>query len=99
MNDVELFPGDSVTYYVEVEDNDAFSGHKTARSPAYKLRLKTLSELYAKVRAHGGRFTQVPVPHHPRRLGRRSGGRLVPILRATKELIVLRSRLNRDHPE
>jgi len=57
------------------------------------------AELYAKVRAHGGRFTQVPVPHHPRRLGRRSGGRLVPILRATKELIVLRSRLNRDHPE
>jgi glycosyltransferase involved in cell wall biosynthesis len=57
------------------------------------------AELYAKVRAHGGRFAQVPVPHHPRRLGRRSGGRLVPILRAMKELVILRTRLGRDCPD
>jgi hypothetical protein len=32
-------------------------------------------------------------------LGRRSGGRLVPILRAMKELVILRSRLGRDRPD
>ncbi len=51
------------------------------------------AELYYQVRRHGGRIVQVPVPHHPRRLGRRSGGRLIPILRAIKELVLLRLRL------
>lgn len=51
------------------------------------------AELYWRVATHGGSYAQVPVPHHPRRLGRRSGGRLVPILRASKELVVLRLRL------
>ena len=50
------------------------------------------AELYWKVQAHGGRFEQVGVPHHPRRMGRRSGGRLIPILRATKELVEIRFR-------
>lgn len=49
LDDLGLFPGDFVTYYVEAEDNDDFSGHKTARSPTYRLRLQTLSELYAQV--------------------------------------------------
>jgi len=53
------------------------------------------AELYWGVRARGGSFAQVPVSHHPRRMGRRSGGRLVPILRATKELVTLRLRLAR----
>ena len=44
-----LFPGDFISYYVEVEDNDAFSGHKTARTPTYRLRLPTLGEIYAKI--------------------------------------------------
>jgi glycosyltransferase involved in cell wall biosynthesis len=56
------------------------------------------AELYWKVRACGGTFAQVPVPHHPRRLGRRSGGRLIPILRATRELVTLRLRLRRFRP-
>ena len=50
------------------------------------------AELYWKVRSHGGRFVQVGIPHHPRRMGRRSGGRLIPILRATKELVQIRLR-------
>ncbi|HEY4887532.1 MAG TPA: glycosyltransferase family 2 protein [Candidatus Dormibacteraeota bacterium] len=50
------------------------------------------AELYWKVQEHGGKFVQVGVPHHPRRMGRRSGGRLVPILRATKELAAIRFR-------
>ncbi|HZV50223.1 MAG TPA: glycosyltransferase family 2 protein [Candidatus Dormibacteraeota bacterium] len=55
-------------------------------------------ELYYRVRELGGRFVQVPVPHYPRRLGRRSGGRLIPILRAIKELVLLRWRLYREGP-
>lgn len=50
------------------------------------------AELYWKVRSHGGQFVQVGIPHHPRRMGRRSGGRLIPILRATKELVQIRLR-------
>jgi glycosyltransferase involved in cell wall biosynthesis len=50
------------------------------------------AELYWKVQEHGGRYVQVGVPHHPRRMGRRSGGRLVPILRAMKELAEIRFR-------
>jgi glycosyltransferase involved in cell wall biosynthesis len=53
-------------------------------------------ELYYRVRKLGGRFVQVPVSHYPRRLGRRSGGRLIPILRAIKELLLLRWRLYRE---
>jgi glycosyltransferase involved in cell wall biosynthesis len=54
------------------------------------------AELYFKVRRAGGRYVQVAVPHHPRRLGRRSGGRLVPILRAVRDLVVLRWRISRE---
>ncbi|MGH7765533.1 MAG: glycosyltransferase family 2 protein [Candidatus Dormibacteraceae bacterium] len=50
------------------------------------------AELYWKVGTHGGRYVQVGVPHHPRRMGRRSGGRLIPILRAAKELVQIRWR-------
>ncbi|HUZ87260.1 MAG TPA: glycosyltransferase family 2 protein [Candidatus Baltobacterales bacterium] len=50
------------------------------------------AELYWKVRSHGGKFVQVGIPHHPRRMGRRSGGRLIPILRATRELVQIRLR-------
>ncbi|HZM14782.1 MAG TPA: DUF4175 family protein [Candidatus Krumholzibacteria bacterium] len=44
-----LFPGDFVSYWIEVEDNDAISGHKTARTPTYRLRLPSLGELYAEL--------------------------------------------------
>ena len=47
LNEVGLYPGDYVSFYVEVEDNDEFSGHKTARTPTLRLRLPTLAELYA----------------------------------------------------
>jgi glycosyltransferase involved in cell wall biosynthesis len=54
------------------------------------------AELYWNVQVQGGRFAQVPVPHHPRRMGRRSGGRLIPILRACKELALIRLRRYRE---
>src|SRR6185436_4270755 len=37
LEDVGLYPGDYVSYYAEAEDNDDFSGHKTARSTTYRL--------------------------------------------------------------
>lgn len=49
LNDQNLFPGDFITYYIEVEDNDEYSGHKPARTPTYRLRLPTLGEIYAKI--------------------------------------------------
>jgi DNA-binding transcriptional regulator YiaG len=49
-----LFPGDFVEYYVEVEDNDAVSGHKTARTPVHRLRLQSLTELYADIQSKDG---------------------------------------------
>jgi len=48
------------------------------------------AEMYWKVGRLGGRYVQVGVPHHPRTMGRRSGGRLIPILRASKELVQIR---------
>lgn len=57
---VGLFPGDHIAYYVEVQDNDAFSGKKTAKSPVYKLRLQTLGELYAEIQQQDeSRMTQL----------------------------------------
>ena len=92
-----------LTFRLPIRDvNCALKIVKTDMLRRFRLEARSAlinAELYAKVRAHGGCFAQVPVPHHPRRLGRRSGGRLVPILRATKELVVLRSRLGRDQPD
>ena len=51
------------------------------------------AELYLKARRGGWRVMQVPVPHYPRRAGRRSGARPRAILRAMKELILFRVRL------
>lgn len=51
------------------------------------------AELYIKARMGGWRVVQVPVPHHPRRGGVRSGARPRAIARAIKELIVFRVRL------
>ncbi|MBO0709218.1 MAG: glycosyltransferase family 2 protein [Candidatus Dormibacteraeota bacterium] len=51
------------------------------------------AELYLKARMGRWRVVQVPVPHYPRRAGRRSGARPKAILRAIKELIWFRVRL------
>lgn len=53
------------------------------------------TELYFKCQRSGLRVVQVPVPHHPRIAGVRSGARLIPILRAIRDLIWLRLRLAR----
>lgn len=51
------------------------------------------TELYFKASRAGFRIAQVGIPHHPRLAGVRSGGRVRPILRAIRELVVLRWRL------
>ena len=85
-----------MTLNISVRDvNCALKVMRTDVLRQFQLRSKSAlinAELYWKVQAHGGRFVQVGVPHHPRRMGRRSGGRLIPILRATKELVEIRFR-------
>ncbi len=41
-----LTPGDVVEYYVQVWDNDAVAGYKSARTPTYTLRFPSLTEQY-----------------------------------------------------
>ena len=53
------------------------------------------TELYFKSQRSGLRIVQVPVAHHPRTAGVRSGARLIPILRAVRDLVWLRLRLAR----
>jgi hypothetical protein len=45
----DLFPGDVITYYVSVADNDALTGPKYARTDAYVARVPTVSELYSEI--------------------------------------------------
>ncbi|MBD3167899.1 MAG: hypothetical protein GF307_00355 [candidate division Zixibacteria bacterium] len=42
-----LIPGDEVTYYVTVADNDRYSGFKTAESKRYSVRLPSLDQILA----------------------------------------------------
>jgi glycosyltransferase involved in cell wall biosynthesis len=53
------------------------------------------TELYFKCRRSGLRVRQVAVNHYPRIAGVRSGARLIPILRAIRDLVWLRLRLAR----
>ncbi len=56
------------------------------------------TELYYKARHAGWRIAQHPVPHHPRKAGRRSGARPRAIARAIKELILFRLTMRRSLP-
>ncbi len=85
-----------MTLRIRVKDvNCALKIMRTDLLRRYHLHSRSAlinAELYWKVQEHGGKYVQVGVPHHPRRMGRRSGGRLIPILRATKELAEIRFR-------
>ncbi len=54
------------------------------------------TEIYFKAGRCGLRIRQVGLVHHPRLAGQRSGGRLVPILRAVRDLVRLRLTLARS---
>jgi dolichol-phosphate mannosyltransferase len=64
-------------------------------------------EIFFKAHRLGFRVVQVPVEHLPRLAGRRSGGRLIPVARAMRDVIRLRASLamtwrpegaRREHP-
>jgi hypothetical protein len=46
---LDLFPGDAITYYVEVADNDALTGPKHARTDLYVARIPTLYDVYREI--------------------------------------------------
>jgi hypothetical protein len=46
---LDLLPGSTLSYYVEVRDNDAVSGPKAARSPVRRVRFPTVGEIYSDV--------------------------------------------------
>lgn len=87
-----------VLWTLRIDVRDVNCALKIIKGPV--LRRMTLhsrsalinAEMYWKVGRLGGKYRQVGVPHHPRTMGRRSGGRLIPILRASKELIQIRFR-------
>lgn len=54
------------------------------------------TELYFKSKRSGFRIQQVAVNHYPRVAGVRSGARLIPIMRAIRDLVWLRVRLARQ---
>ncbi len=67
-----------------------------AASPILARSALLNTELYFKTRRSGLRVVQVGLTHHPRLAGVRSGGRLIPILRAVRELVQLRWELARS---
>ena len=67
----------------------------TAAAPLQARSALLNTELFFKTARSGLTTVQVEVSHHPRVAGVRSGARLRPILRAIKELVVLRARLAR----
>ena len=67
-----------------------------AASPLLARAALLNTELYFKAGRCGFRIAQAGVPHYRRLAGTRSGGRLVPILRAVRELVRLRVRIARE---
>ena len=46
MTELDPVPGDVIEYYIQVWDNDSFSGYKSAKSSTQVLRLPSLAEQY-----------------------------------------------------
>jgi glycosyltransferase involved in cell wall biosynthesis len=87
-------------YAVRVRDIDC--GLKLMRREVLEAAAPLLArsallntELYFKCQRSGFRVVQVAVHHYPRVAGVRSGARLIPILRASRDLVWLRLRLAR----
>ncbi|GAB3922625.1 DUF4175 family protein [Mucilaginibacter myungsuensis] len=51
MKDIAVKPGDELTYYFEVADNDAVSGPKKARTPERAMKVPTEKELQEQLNA------------------------------------------------
>ncbi len=48
-SDYNLFPGDAISYYFEIRDNDAFNGYKRSKSEMYYFKLPDASEIEKKI--------------------------------------------------
>ncbi len=90
-------------YGIRYRDLDC--GFKLMRRPVLVAAAPLISraalintELYFKATRAGFNVVQTGIPHHPRLAGVRSGGRLKPILRAMRELVLLRWRLRGYSP-
>src|SRR6266550_2887410 len=88
-------------YGVRVKDIDC--GLKLMRREVLEATAPLLArsallntELYFKCQRSGLRIQQIAVNHYPRVAGVRSGARLIPILRAIRDLVWLRLRLARS---
>ncbi len=46
LSDLGLLPGDEMSYYVSVSDNDAVSGPKSSRTELFRVRFPTMTEIY-----------------------------------------------------
>ncbi|MHB1500934.1 MAG: glycosyltransferase family 2 protein [Candidatus Dormibacteria bacterium] len=91
----------SVLYGIHYRDVDC--GFKLMRRSVLEATAPLLArsallntEIYFKCQRSGLRVVQVGLSHHPRLAGVRSGGRLLPILRAIRELVKLRLELSRS---
>ena len=62
-----------------------------AVSPIHATSAVFNAEIFFKAQRLGLRIEQLPVTHLPRRAGRRSGGRLVPVMRALRDVVLLRT--------
>ncbi|MFN8178516.1 MAG: DUF4175 family protein [bacterium] len=49
---LDLLPGDTVTYHLEVRDNNTMDGPSTGRTRDYTLRFPTLGEVFAQIDEH-----------------------------------------------
>jgi hypothetical protein len=55
---ITLLPGDLLSYWVEVYDNDTYSGPKRATSSVFHLRYPTLEEIYREVAMEQGEMVE-----------------------------------------
>lgn len=49
VSQLDIFPGEALSYYVEVADNDALTGPKYARTDVYTARVPTVYDLYEEI--------------------------------------------------
>ena len=59
LEEMTLFPGDYVEYYVEVTDNNVVTGPGVAKSPVFRIWVPTMAELYESARGESERRTDI----------------------------------------
>jgi len=80
LTQLDLLPGEEVSYYALVFDNDTYSGPKSSKSETYRVRFPRMEEIYRDVVEKTQEFEE----------------RLLPISQVQKELEKDLARLERD---